>query len=160
MGVDRRQVLRRALPDIVAGFIFIAFGSFFALGALDYDLGTFFRMGPGLFPLLLGLSLVLIGAIVVGSGFVGDEDERTIGALPWRGIVLIPAAFVFFGLTVRGLGVVPAVFAATLLAGLASTRIQPLMAALIAAGLTVTSVVVFIVALQLRLPLIGPWLRF
>jgi len=134
--VDRRQVLRRALPDIIAGAVFVAFGAFFAVGAFDYPLGTLFRMGPGMFPLILGGALTVLGGIVVASGFVGDE-ERSIGGLPWRGVLLIPAALLFFGLTVRGLGVVPAVLVATLLAGLASSRVHPLAALVIAVGLTI-----------------------
>jgi len=157
--VDRRQALRKAFPDIAAGAVFIGFGLAFALQSLTYDVGTPFRMGPGFFPLLLGIVLTLLGAVIVASGFNADR-EGLIGGVPWRGLLLIPLALLFFGLTVRGLGVVPALFVTTSLAGLASVRVRPLIAVVIAAGLTATSVVVFIVALQLRLPLFGPWLRF
>ena len=157
--MDRRQALRKAFPDIAAGAVFIGFGLAFALQSLTYDVGTPFRMGPGFFPLLLGIVLTLLGAVIVASGFNADR-EGLIGGVPWRGLLLIPLALLFFGLTVRGLGVVPALFVTTSLAGLASVRVRPLIAVVIAAGLTATSVVVFIVALQLRLPLFGPWLRF
>ena len=81
-------------------------------------------------------------------------------SVPWRGLVLLSVALLFFGLTVRGLGVVPSLFVTTSLAGLASVRVRPLTALVIGAGLTATCVIVFIVALQLRLPLFGPWIRF
>jgi len=157
--VDRRQALRKAFPDIAAGAIFVGFGLAFALQSLTYDVGTPFRMGPGFFPLLLGGVLTILGAIIVASGF-NAEREGLIGAVPWRGLLLISVALLFFGLTVRGLGVVPSLFVTTSLAGLASVRVRPLTAIVIAAGLTATSVVVFIVALQLRLPLFGPWIPF
>ena len=151
--------VRKALPDILAGGMFIAFGLFFALTSLTYEVGTPFQMGPGFFPLILGGALALLGIVVVASGFVA-EGERGLGAFPWRGMVLIPIAFLFFGLTVRGLGVIPALFITTLLASFASERVSVVMALAIAVGLTVLSIAIFVVALQFRLPLIGPWLAF
>jgi hypothetical protein len=47
-----------------------------------------------------------------------------------------------------------------LLTTLASRRIRPVTAVAVAAGLTVASTLIFIVGLQLRLPLWGPWLEF
>ena len=49
--------VRRALKDILAGAIFIAFGLAFALGSLAYDIGSPTNMGPGYVPLALGLVL-------------------------------------------------------------------------------------------------------
>ena len=64
----------------------------------------------------------------------------------------------FFGITIRGLGVVGALFGSTLLAALARKATSVREALLIAVGLTVLSVVIFVLALQLRLPLIGNWI--
>ena len=66
----------------------------------------------------------------------------------------------FFGLTVRGLGLVPATAVTALLTALASYRTGILAAVAIAAGLTVLCVLIFVLALQLQLPLFGPWLSF
>src|SRR5688500_15944975 len=116
-------------------------------------------MGPGFFPLVLGAILVLLGVLIVGSGFVAEREEE-VGSPPWRAIVLLTLAFILFGLTIRNLGVVGALFVSILLAALASERIGTLGALVIATALTVLSVVIFIVLLQLRLPLFGPWLSF
>ncbi len=147
---------RRALRDILAGAIFIAFGLGFGIGALGYELGQPFRMGPGYFPFALGLILVGFGIMVIVKGFIGGEGEP-IGTFEWRSGALIAAAVIFFGLTIRGLGVVGALFGASLLSGLARPETSWREALVIAAGLTVLSVVIFIVALQLRLPLLGSW---
>ena len=149
--------IRRALKDILAGSVFIAFGLAFAIGALDYDIGSPLRMGPGYIPLALGLLLVGLGVLVVIKGFIAGSDEP-LGEVPWRALVLITAALIFFGVTVRGLGVVGALFGASLLASLAREKTSPLGAVVIAAGLTAASVVIFVFALQLRLPLVGPWI--
>jgi hypothetical protein len=68
-------------------------------------------------------------------------------------------AVLFFGLTVRGLGLVPSVFVATFMSAFASERTSVVMALAIAVGLTILCVLVFVVALSLRLPLVGSWLR-
>jgi hypothetical protein len=149
--------VRRALKDVLAGGIFIVLGLAFAIGSLAYDLGTPLRMGPGYVPLALGIVLAGLGALVIAKGFIAGEGE-TIGEVDWRAVVLITAALLFFGLTVRGLGVVAALFGATLLATLARSQTPIREALLIATGLTALSVFIFIFALQLRLPLVGSWI--
>ena len=151
----------RAVTDILAGLIFVAFGLAFAIASLRYGLGTPLRMGPGYFPLVLGGILVLLGLLIVGKGFVSSPGaEGRLGSVPWRALFLIVLAVLFFGLTVRGLGLVPATAVTALLTALASYRTSILAAVAIAAGLTVLCVLIFVVALQLRLPLFGPWLPF
>jgi hypothetical protein len=148
---------RPSRQDLLIGAVFLVLGVGFAVGATDYGLGTPAAMGAGAFPFVMGILLTLFGGITVVKGVVAGEAEP-IGPVPWRAIALIVGAVLFFGLTVRGLGVAPAVFVAVLLSAFASERTRPLGAFLIAAGLTVVSVLVFVIALQLRLPLIGPWL--
>lgn len=147
----------RSIRDLLAGLLFAAFGLAFALGALAYEVGTPLNMGPGYFPLFLGGLLVAFGLAIIAKGFIAGEGEP-VGRVPWKALVLITAAFLFFGLTVRGLGVVPSVFAASLMAGFAGHRPGVVAPLVIAAGLTVASVLIFIVALQLRLPLLGSWI--
>jgi putative tricarboxylic transport membrane protein len=151
---------KRAVTDILAGLIFVAFGLAFAITSLSYELGTPLRMGPGYFPLALGGILVFLGLLIVGKGFISNSGAEGFGSVPWRALILIVLAVLFFGLTVRGLGLVPATAVTTLLTGLASYRTGILAAVAIAAGLTVLCVLVFVLALQLRLPLFGPWLPF
>jgi hypothetical protein len=150
---------KRAVTDILAGLIFVVFGLAFAITSLSYELGTPLRMGPGYFPLALGGILVLLGLLIVGKGLIANANaEELLGSVPWRALLLIVLAVLFFGLTVRGLGIVPATAVTALLTALASYRTGILAAVAIAAGLTVLCVLVFLLALQLRLPMFGPWL--
>ena len=151
--------VRGALKDILAGAVMIALGLAFALGALAYEVGDPLRMGPGYMPLALGIILVGFGIGIVIKGFLAGESEA-IGEVDWRAMVLLTAALLFFGLTVRGLGVALALFGATLLASLARSRTPLIEVLTISVGLTVLSVVLFIFVLQLRLPLTGPWIPF
>jgi hypothetical protein len=145
--------------DLVAGIVFIVIGAAFGGNAwLTLRLGEANAMGPGYFPVLLGLILVGFGGAIVFSS-VGKPRE-TFGIVPWQGIALVTAAIVFFALTVRGLGMAPSLGIATFIAAQASGRLSLPGSLLLAVGLTAFCVVMFIYALRLPYPVIGSWLRF
>ena len=149
--------MQKSLKDLLAGLVFIVFGASFAFAAWRYDLGTAIRMGPGMFPLLLGGILVLLGVLVVVEGMAAGEGGP-IGAVPWRGLVLILGAVLFFGFFVRPLGLVPTLFVAVLLAAFSSTRTSVVAAVALALALTLFCTLIFVFGLGLLLPLFGPWL--
>lgn len=148
----------RSLKDILAGLTFVGFGLAFAVMATSYEIGTPLAMGPGYFPLVLGALLVLFGGVIVVKGFL-DGEEGAIGEIPWRAVALVLGAVLFFGLTVRGLGLVPTTFITALMSAFASRRTGVVGAVLISVGLTALCVLVFVVALRLRLPIVGPWIQ-
>ena len=151
--------MQKSLRDIVAGLIFLGFGAIFAYIASTYPLGTGLRMGPGYFPLVLGAILILLGLVIIIQGVVqGDLTE--IGPVPWRGIILITAAVIVFGFGVRRLGLAPSLFLAVLLAAFSSERTTLVSGILMAVGLTVFCILIFVEALGMTVPLIGPWLFF
>jgi hypothetical protein len=150
---------RRSFPDVLAGGIFVVIGGAFVVGSLGYELGTPLRMGPGYFPLMVGAILAALGAAIVLKGLVAGE-VLSFGVIPWRAIALISVALVFFGFTVRRLGFVPTSAVTAFVTALASRRVPLLTAAAVAVGLTVASTLIFVVGLQLRIALFGPWLRF
>ena len=54
----------KSQKDFVSGLMFTAIGAGFAWNsALSYDIGSASQMGPGYFPLVLGLVLVLLVAL-------------------------------------------------------------------------------------------------
>ena len=67
---------RAARADLCAGGTFVALGGAFAIGALNYDLGTAFQMGPGYVPLTLGCALAALGALVLGHGVLVALGHR------------------------------------------------------------------------------------
>ena len=148
----------RSQRDILAGLAFVGFGVAFALLSIGYGIGTTVRMGPGYFPFFLGGALAVLGALIVGRGILAGE-EGPIGVIPWRAVALILGAVVIFGLTVRGLGLIPSTFVTILMSAFASRRTGVLAAIAIAVGLTVLCYLIFVIALSLRLPLVGTWIR-
>jgi hypothetical protein len=151
--------MRKALKDVLAGLVFVGFGLAFSVGSLGYNIGSPVRMGPGFVPLSLGIILVGLGILIIAKGWIAGEGDD-IGEIPWRAVVLITGSIILFGIAVRPLGVVPSLFASMMLAGLAPRRSGFIFPLVTAAGLTVLCVLIFVVALQLRLPLFGPLLQF
>ncbi|MEV4629897.1 tripartite tricarboxylate transporter TctB family protein [Micromonospora sp. NPDC049523] len=150
---------RRSFPDVLAGGVFVLIGGAFVVGSLGYELGTPLRMGPGAFPLLVGATVAVLGLAIVVKGLVAGEVVA-FGSIPWRAVAVIVLAVLFFGFTVRRLGFVPTSAVTALLTTLASARVRLLTAVAVAAGLTLAGTLIFIVGLQLRIPLWGPWLGF
>ena len=150
---------RRSFPDVLSGGIFILIGGAFVVGALGHELGTPLRMGPGYFPLLVGAILAALGLAIVIKGLIVGE-VLAFGPIPWRAVAVIVLAILFFGFTVRNLGFVPTSAVTALLTTMASRRVRPAVAVAVAAGLTAASTLIFVVGLQLRIPLWGPWLSF
>ena len=149
------MLAQRSPKDILAGLVFIGFGLAFAIGATTYGIGTPVRMGPGYFPLIVGGLLTVFGVSIIIRPSV-DVEAAPIVTPAWRAAALVLAAVVTFGLTVRGLGLLPAIFLTSLLASLASRVTSTLGALVLAVALTAVSVLIFVVALSLRLPLLGP----
>lgn len=142
--------------DAAAGVVFIVLAGVFGLQSLGLELGTSLRMGPGYFPLVLAIVLLILGVAILISAF-GVETEE-IGAYAWRGLLFILPAPVFFGLTVRGLGFVPSIFFTTLIAAMASLKMKPLHALALATGVTLFCTLVFSYGLGLPFRRFGPWL--
>lgn len=55
-----------------SALVFLALGVFIVLGTRKLHVGSFFRPGPGLFPLSLGIILILLSTI---SFFVSNPDK-------------------------------------------------------------------------------------
>ncbi|HJR21292.1 MAG TPA: tripartite tricarboxylate transporter TctB family protein [Dongiaceae bacterium] len=142
--------------DLSAGLLFIAIAALFAAGTIELDLGTPLRLGPGAFPLLLAGVLALLGLIIVAQAF--RRPTAHVVAVPWRGVFLIVAAPVLFGLTVRGLGLVASLALIVAVSAFASQRMSLKLAAALTVGLTIFCLLVFNVGLGLPLRLVGPWL--
>jgi hypothetical protein len=143
--------------DLAAGGLFVVIGLAFGLNAwFTLRIGDVFAMGPGYFPVALGLILAGFGVAIALQG-IGRPSEA-FGHVPWRGLVLVIGAIFFFGVTVRGLGMAPALFVGTLMSSLSTGRMTLLAAAALSLAITVFSVLVFIYALALPYPVFGLWL--
>ncbi len=151
---------QKSMKDLLAGLIFIAFGLAFGYASLTYDIGTALRMGPGYFPLILSLVILLLGIVIVVQSFFTGPDEIPLGRVPWLGLILLIGGLVFFGATVRGLGLAPSLFVTVFMSAFASQRTGIVGALVLAAALTLICIAIFIWALGMPLAVVGPWARF
>jgi hypothetical protein len=146
----------RNAKDFWIGLIYIFFGSSAILIARDYSMGSATKMGPAYFPTILGCLLLAIGVISVIRSFLVPGPP--VGPFALKGLVLVTASVVAFGLVVRGLGLAIALPLLIIVSAYGSTRFRWRPTLLMAAGLTLFCVLVFLKGLGIPLPVIGPWL--
>lgn len=140
--------------DLLAGLMMIGLGAFAAFEARTYDFGSLSRIGPGYFPVVLGLALIVFGlGIIIVEGARNPRDEPARPAL--RPMLAVVAAICAFGLGIERFGLAPAVFVSAFLAGLGEP--QPRLASLLAVstGLTIAAVAIFPHALGLPIRIVA-----
>ncbi len=143
---NKRELYSAAL------MLFIGIGT--TVGSLNYSIGTLSRMGPGYFPLLLGIVLIFISGLMIATP-LSEEDAQ--GESPRKGqyrswIIVIAGILAFMVLGKYG-GLVPATFALIFMTALGDRANSIKAACALATGVTVTAVVVFHYGMQLQFPL-------
>ncbi len=145
--------------DFFAGLMFTAVGTAFAWGATTYTIGTGARMGPGYFPLLLGVVLALLGAFIIFESLVVDtEDGEKVGKIAWKPLGFIIGANLVFGILLGGLpsiglpamGLIVGIYALTFIAALAGDEFKVKEVAILATVLAILSYLAFIKLLKLQ----------
>jgi putative tricarboxylic transport membrane protein len=139
--------------DLWSGAMLIASGAATMLIARNYPFGTALRMGPGYFPIVLGGILILFGLYLVASGL--RSDEKIQGSWSLRGMVMLPLAFVLFGVLMTYAGFVPALLVLIFGSALASPQFKLVEVVLLSVLLTAASVALFVWGLGLPYPLIA-----
>jgi len=143
-----------ASKDFIGGLLIMVIGAATALQASRYDIGSLRAMGPGFFPLALGVILVLTGALMLlatSRPAAGGEGEKR--APEWRGWLCICAGIAAFAVLGIYGGLVPATFAVVFISALGDRTNTITAAGVLAAAMTLTCVVVFWWLLQLQIPL-------
>ena len=151
----------KSQKDFFAGLMYLAVGGAFAIGATEYNIGTGARMGPGYFPLILGVILALIGLVISFKATVnGPDDGDPIGKWAWKQVFFVLAANFAFGillvgvpaLGIPGFGLMVAIIALVLIASIAGYTFNMKEVLVLALVLAVGSYVVFVWALSLQFP--------
>jgi hypothetical protein len=141
--------------DFWSGAMFIAVGLGVILIARNYPMGTAFKMGPAYFPTVLAGLLVLVGVATVARGLLRAGSD--IEPFAWKPLALVVGSTFVFGMLIREAGLIAAVVAQTVISAWASVRFRWGVAFALAAGLAAFSVLLFVKALGLPLPVVGSW---
>jgi hypothetical protein len=112
---------RRDYQDIIAGFLLIAIGAGAAFHAYNaFPIGTVSRMGPGMFPTWLGVTMVVLGVLIAVPAFF---RRGTLPVPELRPMFFVLLSAIVFALTVEWIGLVPAIFLLTACAVLADKKV-------------------------------------
>lgn len=148
--------MQRDWTDIFGGFALALIGAGAAGWALlHYDLGSLRQMGPGAFPVGLGLLLTVIGLIVAVPAL--RRAGEAVPFEPWSALAVL-AAILVFGFGLRSLGLVLAAFLGVLVASLPAPRRGVTWRLVLAGVVTLLTVLVFRAGLQMSLPLWPVWI--
>jgi hypothetical protein len=149
----------KSQKDFFSGLMFMGVGTAFAWGATTYTIGEGARMGPGYFPLMLGVLLTALGAFIVFESLVVEtEDGEKIGQWAWRPLAFIIGANLLFGVLLGGLpsigvpamGMIIAIYGLTIVAALASDEFDLKEVLILGTVLAIGSYLAFIVLLKLQ----------
>jgi hypothetical protein len=150
----------KSQKDFFSGVMFTVVGVAFAWGASTYNVGSGARMGPGYFPLLLGIVMAAIGLGIMFSGLtVETEDGEIIGKWAWKQVIYILGANLAFGVLLGGLpsigipamGLIIAIYALVIIASLAGSEFDFKKVLVLATVLAIGSYIAFIWALKLQI---------
>lgn len=151
----------KSQKDFFSGLMFMVIGASFAWGADSYKFGSSAKMGPGYFPVILGVLMTLIGIAVTATSLLKPtSDGDKIGKIALKPLFFIIAANLVFGASIGGihsiglppLGLIVGIFLLTFIAANAGDEFKFKEVAILAAILALMSYFAFIVLLKLQFP--------
>ena len=151
----------KSQKDFFSGLMFMGVGAAFAWGATTYNVGTGARMGPGYFPLMLGVLMVVIGIAITFTALVVEtEGGGKIGKWAWKPLFFVISANVAFGILLAGIprfnipamGLIVAIYALVFIASMAEAGWKFRTTLILATVLAIGSYLAFVMALKLQFP--------
>lgn len=137
--------------DFYAGLLFVAVGVAAIVIAANYPLGTAARMGPGYFPRILGILLILLGSALVLRAL--KLKGSPLPGWHWRPTIIVLGSVVLFGAIVNAVGLALSTVILIVLASAASSEFRPKEALISGIALAVLTIAVFVIGLKLQLPI-------
>ena len=151
----------KSQKDFFAGLMFTITGAAFGIGATTYSIGVGARMGPGYFPLMLGVLLAGLGVLILFQSLIVEtEDGDRVGGIAWKPLGYIIGSNVLFGILLAGLprlgfpafGLIVAIYGLVFVAALAGDEFKLKEVVVLATVLAIISYVAFIKLLNLQFP--------
>ncbi|QHI98084.1 tripartite tricarboxylate transporter TctB family protein [Xylophilus rhododendri] len=150
----------KSQKDFFSGLMFLIVGIGFAWGATNYTIGSGARMGPGYFPLMLGILMAILGAVLTMTAMsVETETGDPIGKWAWKPLGFVIVANLLFGILLGGLpsiglpamGLIIAIYALVIIGSMAGNEFKLVPTIILATVLAIGSYIAFIWALKLQM---------
>ena len=151
----------KSQKDFFSGLMFMGVGVAFAWGASTYTIGNGARMGPGYFPLMLGVLLAVLGGVITFKALVVETiDGDKVGSFAWKPLIFIILSNLVFGACIGGLpsiglppmGLILGIVALTFISALAGEEFNFKEVSILSAILALMSYLAFVVLLKLQFP--------
>jgi hypothetical protein len=136
--------------DLIAAAAVFAVGLFWVVHGLSYPMGTMVRMGSGFFPVVLGVTILVLAVFLLLQALAVDDRLEPI---LWRPFAAVSASIAAFGLALAWLGMGPAILATVVISSLADRASRPMGTIILAIGLMIAIWLVFILGLGMTIPL-------
>lgn len=105
------------IRDIIGGTSLIAIGVFAAVHAQPYEFGQLQNMGPGYFPIVLGILLAILGVcVVVPALFCTGTSIK----VEWKSLFWVILGILTFAMLLNSLGLISTVIITVLVSSMAS----------------------------------------
>jgi hypothetical protein len=153
---------RVANRDLCGGAIFVVIGLVVLVQGRSYGVGSLTQIGAGLFPVVLGVVLVALGALIALGGLWSSSAdtesvsvgplEPSVSPLEWRGFAAVVSGVVAFIAIGACFGLAPAAFCCVFISALGDRSATTKSAALLAFAMTVFAVCFFSYFLNIQFP--------
>jgi hypothetical protein len=143
--------------DYYAGGLMTLIGVGSVLEARHYNVGTLFHMGPGFFPIILGVVMTFLGILIAGVAAMAsavDDDQLIMPKPEWRAWLCILAGPILFIILGNLGGLIPATFACVFVSALGDRDSTLKGSLILATAVTVCGVALFSYLLQVSIPML------
>ncbi|MBZ2209178.1 tripartite tricarboxylate transporter TctB family protein [Massilia soli] len=145
----------RSPKDFWSGIMFLCFGLAGVYIAREYAMGSAGRMGPAFFPTMLGWMLAAIGFATAVRAMIGHG--QALEKVAFKELFLVLGSVLLFAFLLRGGGLAVAIPVLIMVSAYASHKFTWKESALLAFGSAAVSIMLFVKALGLPLPVLGTW---
>ena len=124
-------------------------GLYFAIHGASYDIGTATRMGPGFFPVALGMIAMVVAGLLVAAG---HNRPVALPRIAWRPLFAVLGGIAAFIIGLHRIGLIPAAFLVVLISALGERDSHVPSIIALAACISVGCWLIFSVGLGMPIP--------
>jgi hypothetical protein len=140
--------------DYYGGALMFLLGAGAVYKGMSYKVGTLSRMGPGYFPVAVGVVLALMGILIaLGARSNVPAKQEEYQGPEWRGWICIVLSIIAFLVLGRYGGLLPATFAVVFISALGDRENNLKQALLLSLAMAGVAALVFWWALSMQFPL-------